>query len=164
MRLGFTGRRSVPTDDQRLWLISRYLELRDDVTEVHHGDCVGADEFFARLTLWFRTNLAYTDEDGGYRRDPCLPVIHSHPCDIEGMRAFTTSDVTHEVKPPMVRNLDVVQCSDLILALPSGQESRHRRSGTWATIRRARDAGVPVTWFTEGTETHEQNKLVGRVV
>lgn len=87
----------------------------------HHGDCVGADEELAGLA----------HAVGFY--------VVGHPCDIESKRAFFPSDETRPVKRPMARNDDITNESRWVLAAPKGR-TEERRSGTWATIRRARRA------------------------
>lgn len=57
--------------------------------------------------------------------------------------ALALADVVHEPRPPLERNRDVVDASDVLLACPGGM-AEEQRSGTWATIRYARKAGKPV--------------------
>jgi len=44
----------------------------------------------------------------------------------------------------MARNRDIVAASDALLAAPEGPEASYPRSGTWATVRMARRAGLPI--------------------
>jgi hypothetical protein len=120
--LGCTGTQDGMTQPQ---LATAHMLLRDafrvGYRVFHHGDCVGADEEFAGLAHAL----------GFY--------VIGHPCDIEPKRAFFPSDETLPVKRPMDRNDDIVASSRWILAGPSGR-TEERRSGTWATVRRARKA------------------------
>jgi len=47
------------------------------------------------------------------------------------------------IKRPLERNSDIVADSDLLLATPRFYEEE-LRSGTWATVRRARKANKPL--------------------
>ena len=113
MRLGFTGTRKGLTEPQRAALESLVRSLKD-VAEAHHGDAVGAD---AEFSLLLRA---------------CHPraVIFAHPCDILSQRTWRSAwDRTHPPKPPLDRNHDIVDASDLLVACPAGTEEE-RRSGT----------------------------------
>ena len=90
-----------------------------------HGDCIGSDAEFDSIAN------AY----GLY--------IHIHPCNLEDKRAWTKNFVIeHPVREPLVRNRDIVNLSDFMIATPSGT-AEELRSGTWATVRYARKVGKP---------------------
>lgn len=98
-----------------------FLESRAPET-VHHGDCIGADAEFHRLVLF------------------CLPQVRVviHPPKISTKRAFCPGG--HEVRPKkdyLVRNVDIVEESEELLAIPKDFEEE-QRSGTWYTVRQAR--------------------------
>lgn len=106
------------------WLIA---DLRaKDYTTLHHGDCIGADFQFATLAR------------------AAGMIVVGHPCDIEAKRARFDNDETYAPKPPMERNDDIVAASQWILAGPK-RTTEEVRSGTWATIRRARRASCGLT-------------------
>lgn len=94
-------------------------------SEFHSGDCVGADDQAYRLVDHWR-----------YLQGMKIK-LHGHPCNIDPQRAWNEYDVEHEVKAPLVRNRDIVDCSDVIYAAPKEYEEKMRKSGTWATMRYA---------------------------
>jgi len=89
--------------------------------EFHHGDCIGADEEAAAIAV-----------GAGYR-------IFSHPPLNAAIRAFTRADVELQPKDYLVRNRDIVDVADVLVATPAGLEVQ--RSGTWSTVRYARRLG-----------------------
>lgn len=125
--LGFTGSRDegIPTFSQIVMAEEILFYLQP--SEVHHGDCIGSDHWFH---LWATGPLKWR------------PFVHIHPPDNDRYRAGCTGNVIHPIKPYMVRNQDIVDASDVLLATPHGPEVL--RSGTWATIRRARKKGIPI--------------------
>lgn len=93
------------------------------ITEVHHGDCIGADAAFVEIM-----------------RDLCPAAkVISHPPTNPTKRAFVKSDVTMAAKDYLKRNKEIVANSDLIIAAPKGSKEEIR-SGTWATIRYAQQS------------------------
>lgn len=122
-----------------------------EVNEFHDGDCVGAD----------------TQAHGTMRmlRDMGVPIImHGHPCNLPGeVRAHNEYDVTHDVKPPLVRNRDMVRESDLVIAAPHEYVEQFRGSGTWATIRHARlrEKHLVIVW-PDGTLLEENAPEVAK--
>lgn len=106
------------TDKQRFAVSEFLFEQRP--TETHSGDCKGADSEFLDAALCCNGNFP--------------PKTHGHPCNIEQWRAHRKYDVLHPVKPPLVRNQDIVDASEIILAAP---KDPNPKSGTWATVRMA---------------------------
>jgi hypothetical protein len=119
MKLGFTGTRTGMTDWQKRRLRQFLRHFRPD--EFHHGDCVGADAQAHKLV---RETLP-----------DCTIVIH--PGDIPNLRANCKGDITLSVLPCLHRNTLIVSATDEMVAAPETDEEQ-QRSGTWATIRRAR--------------------------
>jgi hypothetical protein len=121
---GFTGTQGGMTELQRSTYAMLLIALT--VTELQHGDCIGADAD--------AHDLART-----------VPAIHitARPCTIRSKRAFKTADVTFPPKAPLDRNTDIVSASDLLIATP-GEFAEVMRSGTWSTIRRARKRKIPL--------------------
>lgn len=121
--LGFTGTRKGMTRDQFLGVFE-LIDLRP-FSLARHGDCVGADEEFDEIASV---------------KGLC---IHIHPCNIDAQRAWTKNfSIEHPVKAPLLRNRDIVNLCDILLATPSGLENE-LRSGTWATIRYAKSIAKP---------------------
>lgn len=126
MRVGFTGTRDGMTVEQHKTLCGWLRANGPEITELHHGCCVGADD-----EAWdaFKTFANYAE-------------AHAHPSNLKGMTsesALYLCDVKHDPKPPLDRNRDIVDSCDLLIACPKGDEER--RSGTWATVRYARKVG-----------------------
>lgn len=128
MKVGFTGSREGMTPRQKE-AVRAWIHRQDVFLESHDGDCVGADFEFRQMVAEI-----YSDTK-----------IVSHPCDLVGMRAHGSADEIHRPLPPLVRNKNIVNACDVLLACPSGPEKI--RSGTWSTIRYARKRGTPVVIF-----------------
>jgi len=116
MIVGFTGTRAGMTEAQKK-VVARLLEEHKP-SEVHHGDCIGADAQFHQIA-------------GN------IPIVGHPASEVGEQRAFCLNfSRIHESKPPLERNRDIVTASDIMIATP--KESREvLRSGTWATIRYA---------------------------
>jgi hypothetical protein len=88
------------------------------LTEWHHGDCIGADAQSHELALFHH-----------------IPV-HLHPMTPDLKRAFCLrATVTHQPKPPLERNIDMVNVSRILYATPRQTYNVPRGSGTWHAIR-----------------------------
>jgi hypothetical protein len=120
MIVGFTGTSQGMTDIQKVRLERILFELfhadQSSSTEFHHGDCVGADEEADEIA-----------ESIGYTR-----VIH--PPINPYKRAHCQTKIIWEPKEYLVRNHDIVNCSNIMIACPK-EAHEVLRSGTWATIR-----------------------------
>jgi hypothetical protein len=125
--VGFTGTQKGMTGAQK-FRVGMMLE-DSGVRRAHHGACVGADDEFDYLCsvrdIW----------------------RYLHPSNIRGKQAYCEDrpGVTHllDEKPPLERNQDIVDASDVLIAAPAGF-GEEVRSGTWSTVRRARKRGIPV--------------------
>ena len=115
--VGFTGSRTGMSRAQQEALRSHLEQIPP--CDFHHGDCVGADESAAIMAK--RLGFA----------------LVSHPPIIATFRAFVSSRVVLDPKPYLVRNRDIVDSCDRLLAAPNTREEK-ARSGTWSTIRYAR--------------------------
>lgn len=118
MRIGFTGTRLGMSDEQKE-VIGDALEYALEITDVHHGVCVGADEQFHSLAL----------ELG-------IPIIGHPPSDVVYLANIPPEEFEfqHEPKRYLVRNREMVDECDFIYAAPKEYEEV-LRSGTWATVR-----------------------------
>lgn len=123
MRIGFTGTRQGMTGEQTRAL-REMLSLHPDAV-FHHGDCAGADEQAHDIAV----SLG------------CSVVIHP-PLDNK-QRAFKSAPRTRAPKPYLGRNKAIVRETELLIAAPADAMEQHR-SGTWPTVRYARQMGRPV--------------------
>lgn len=128
--LGFTGTSRKLTNYQkeelRNKLVFKYT-LNENLIKVHHGDCIEADTFFHNL---IRELFPST-------------VIEGHPPENNYKRAYNKCDILWKPKPYLVRNKDIVNCSIRMIAIPF-EEIEILRSGTWSTIRYARNLGMDI--------------------
>jgi len=116
MKLGFTGTRNGMSIQQKAQV--EILLKIIDVSEVHMGDCVGADKDMHQICYALGIKTI------------------GHPPDNNTLRAFCNYDEERAPKYYTERNKDIVEESDLIIATPDGPEKI--RSGTWHAIRHAR--------------------------
>lgn len=130
MIVGFTGTQTGLLSYQIDTLRCLIKNIWPD--EIHHGDCIGADDEFDSL---FRTFA------------PRKIVIH--PPDNPVKRAFchNKDTILHKSivlpeKPYLDRNRDIVDSCELIIACPA-EATEILRSGTWSTWRYARRQGRP---------------------
>ncbi len=133
MIAGMTGTQKGATVAQQRKLAE--LLTAERPSEWHHGDCTGADEqaFHIAKALGIVT-VAHPADD--------VPLAK---------RANTPSDLRLPAKGALKRNDDIVEAVEKLYALPGGY-TEVLRSGTWATVRRAIKAGVPVvTIWPDGT-------------
>lgn len=134
MKVGITGTRNRITfeQDDTIWKLIKYM----GATEIHHGDCTGADAASHAAVLGIRHQ---TQE--GYL-PPIKLIIHPPIADV--WRAFCQD--YDEIREPLlysIRNHAIVDETDLLIAVPQ-TSNEQIRSGTWATIRYARQTGKPV--------------------
>ena len=137
MKIGFTGTQGTVTVAQ-FDLLTAVVDELEEMTEAHHGDCIGADKVFSDLVdaIKFGTK------------------IHSHPPIDEAKRAFCRADVEYEAKDFLVRNHDIVDACEMLIACPKTKEVL--RSGTWATVRYARKSNKPIViLWADGKYTYE---------
>ncbi len=130
-RVGFTGTQTGMTSAQ-IQQVDYLLEDSLTTSIAHHGDCIGADADFHRLS---RLNGL---------------ELHGHPPINPSKRAFCEFYSTEEVeeeKEYIERNHDIVDAVDWMIACPAGFKEE-LRSGTWATIRYARNIERPgkIVW------------------
>jgi hypothetical protein len=126
MKIGFTGTREGMSKQQRDALYKLLCDIPWGVPhEFHHGDCVGADAEAC--------NLAWRLKNAGHNLQ-----IHCHPPIISKRRAYCRCDVMHPIKEYLIRNHNIVEACDILIAAPiSATDHWGRPSGTWATIKYA---------------------------
>lgn len=122
LRLAFTGTQHGMTVCQTRHVIVLLEKLQPRV--VLHGDCIGADAEFHALV---RTLSPKT------RIDIYPGAEEGHP-----KRAGCDGDYIGIVRPPLARNKLMVLRTDMLIAAPK-EVLEILRSGTWATIRYARE-------------------------
>jgi hypothetical protein len=120
MKVGVTGTQKKMTPNQ--YAAARMVLEQLHATELHHGDCVGADEQFH-----------------GLARELDLRVV-VHPPDSDTKRAFCEGDEIRPVAPYLVRNSHIVTETEVLVATPY-ERTEQVRSGTWSTVRRGVTAG-----------------------
>jgi len=135
--LGFTGTHLGMTLEQRDSFCKIVQKNFPNLTEFHHGDCIGAD-LEADAIISTRPD-----------RDNFLIVVHP-PVD-QKAQAFSWKvhpKSNHKVldpKPYLIRNHDIVDSCNILIAAPKGFKEE-LRSGTWATIRYARSKRTQI-WY-----------------
>ena len=131
MKLGMTGTREGASQ-QAIDSFCRYL-LTMNINEAHHGDCVGADQQFHQLVT----------------QRGIKTIVHPP---IKGIyRAHCQGTEIRERKDYLDRNRDIVDESDTLVAFPKSNVEE-ARSGTWHTVRYARQQSKPVMlFFPDGT-------------
>jgi hypothetical protein len=124
MRVGFTGTENGMTVAQKQCFVYLLGSLNQPLTEFHHGDCIGADAQAHDLVV-----------------EHYSTKIVIHPPIISDKRAFkvTGNPTLMPCFDYMKRNLHIVVFTDLLIATPR-QPDEVLRSGTWATVRRAKKA------------------------
>ncbi len=127
MNIGFTGSAHRVTPQQMSAL--REALIRRPSAVLVHGGCITADDFADQMAAKLGINrVVFPANDV----KPHLRVSEA------ALRSRTGSRVTvMSARPALERNKDIVNFSDLLIALP-GQKTEVLRSGTWATVRYAR--------------------------
>lgn len=125
MRIGFTGTQKGMSKRQITALTRLVLNLQ--MIEFHHGDCLGADAEAHEIVYNMNTKTE----------------IIIHPPSDPSKRAFKKGDETKEELPYLERNHKIVDDTHLLIAATSSLREE-LRSGTWATVRYARQIGRPV--------------------
>ena len=134
MIIGFTGTREGMTHVQKV-LVEKILK-KYKPTGIVHGDCKGADDEFHEIYVRYCKDL------GKMKMGDWNIVLR--PCDMNSMRAWCTNAVRiWTPRPPLVRNKDIVDTVDMVVACPKEPEEIVR-SGTWSTIRYARRIKRPL--------------------
>lgn len=123
MKIGFTGTRHGMSEAQTVALVGLLGALQP--TEVHHGDCVGADAEFHHIVR---------------KRFPDTKIVIHPPLDAEH-QAHCVGDATRPLRTHFARNRAIVLECDYLVATPL-DNSNPGYGGTWYTIGFARKRGV----------------------
>lgn len=120
IKLGFTGTQVGMSYVQKL-IIEHLLGyyLKNNIYEVHHGDCIGADSDFHDISNKFNFKIIIHPPKNPYKR------------------AFKKSDTILKEYDYLDRNKHIVDSCDILLATPK-EKMEVLRSGTWSTIRYAK--------------------------
>jgi hypothetical protein len=137
--LGFSGTREGMTLKQGLMVSLLFKAL--EPSSFHHGAGIGADDQAHFLARGYSGHL----------------LIHTHPCNLTKYQTAkyqtgTPGDFTHPVKPPLERNHDIVDASDIMLFTPK-EDQPVLRSGTWATFRYALSLNKPMVLIKPNGES-----------
>ena len=127
VKIGFTGTQEGMTISQKKSFLSVWQMIEDElgpIREFHHGDCIGADDEADDFAITMFTRVG-------------IGTVVIHPPDVDTKRAWCVGDITEKPLPYLERNTEIVKACDVLIATPKEQEEV-LRSGTWATIRRAR--------------------------
>lgn len=137
--LGFTGTQEGMTNWQRALLIE-ILEMKPSV--MHHGMCIGADKELNDLIVTLMVGVKL----GEMRTSSGIWVVGHPGVDKNGLpkkRAVGCAvNELRDEKPYLVRNVDILNESNFLIATPKSKEEE-LRSGTWFTIRKARTMRRP---------------------
>lgn len=130
-KVAFTGTSAGLTPEQLSALRLQFFTRAP--AELHHGMCVGGDAAAHAMAKRY-----------GYR-------VVGHPGlnkrgEPAGRAPLLGLDEVLPAKPYLKRNRDIVAGASVLFAAPKGMKEE-RRSGTWATVRYARQAGVPIVLF-----------------
>ncbi len=138
MKVGFTGTQVGTTEKQRVTFLTVITELQP--TEFHHGCCIGADEDCFAIAVHCCSKLLTVAH-------PPLFKTKMFP------RAVALSSCSRAAKDYLDRNQDIVDETEVLVACPK-EFKEELRSGTWATIRRARKAKKRIIYiWPDGTKT-----------
>lgn len=128
MKVGFTGTQRGMTQQQKdsvRQVLQTYRPL-----EFHHGDCVGAD----------LEAHAIAHSLGAF--------IVVHPPDKTNKRAWCVGRIVNEPAPYLVRNRNIVNSCDMLVAAPDSIIEKIR-SGTWATVRYAKKKEMQIVIISQ---------------
>lgn len=139
-RIGFTGTRNGMTQAQKdslFGIIDYFGCFKGTVTEIHHGDCVGADEEFDNA-------VTGTLKPGTVTRviHPPVDTEHQARCAEKDSSTFYKETILSVPQTHLKRNRNVVEASDILIATPE-QDSDPGWGGTWYTYNYARKHDKP---------------------
>jgi len=119
MIIGITGSRDDVTPEQLSRIEAFFQREHLNITEVHHGDCKGVDEYVHNLVQKYSNITVYVHP----------PLKNKH-------RAHCVCDNIYDPLDYIERNHSIVDECDLLIAVPKSRDEEVQ-SGTWSTIRYA---------------------------
>jgi len=126
MNVGFTGTKLGMTPKQHKSMVGLLGFLKNNYQEFHHGDCEGSDIQAAKIANWYNFE------------------IHCHPPVNDTKRGFFKFNrVIYPAYDYIVRDRHIVEDSHIMIAIPH-ESYEINRSGTWTTVRYAREIGRPI--------------------
>lgn len=136
--LAFTGTQRGMTDAQ-FATCDRLLALWKP-TEIHHGDCIGADDQIDQLAQKHGIDTVIHPPENPSKRAWCHRRWLFN-CELDAKSGIKPTRAVVELAPAhyLERNQDIVNEGNALLATPF-ESAEQRRSGTWFTIRRGRIA------------------------
>lgn len=139
MNIGVTGTQYPAADSMAAFKIAEdalrpYLQPENTLI---HGACVGMDAIAAVAASYAHVSIYAV-----------VPAFRYKTSDA-AIHLSTTVEYMPEGTTYMQRNDRIIALSDILLAFPK-TEIEELRSGTWATIRRARKKGIPVFIYPVG--------------
>lgn len=127
MIIGFTGSSTKITIRQSCVLLSILTELNPSV--LHHGDCIMGDKLAHMLVR---------------KHFPTCHIV-IHPPSDPSKRAYCQGDEMRQEKYYLDRDTDIARECEVLVAAPK-EAKEVVRSGTWATVRRARRFFKPIIY------------------
>lgn len=125
--IGFTGTQRGMTDVQFGVVANILFLLKEKSFELHHGDCIGADAEVHELARLAKIQVVLHPPTNGTKRAFCKDAREEWPAE-----------------DYLARDRAIVNAADVLLAAPGGFEEEVR-SGTWYTVRKARQKGsIPI--------------------
>lgn len=125
MIIGVTGTRHGMSDAQFYAVFSFFQN--NQITELHHGDCVGVDFEVATIA-----------------QELGIKTI-AHPPEKDEYRAFHPSDLIKQSFSYFKRNRNIVDISQFMLVIP--YDNDRTKGGTWYTYNYARRHDKPLKIF-----------------
>ena len=145
--IGVTGTRQGMTREQREWFEAR-LQTDPKPGRLVHGAAKGVDTQCHHLVAVYHIPRTI------------WPSNHSESLVDEYDEAMVIlGDWTHEKKPPLERNKDIVDGSTEMVAFPANQ-FEELRSGTWACVRYARKVHKPLTIVWPDGQVTKEDEVV----
>lgn len=145
MITGFTGSSRRMSAAQQAAVVALVIES----TELHHGDCVVADEWAHRCAVDLKRRVVIHPPDDPKKRAFCA-------------REYPGEEVTElPTEPYLERNHSIVDASDRLVACPDRAEAEGRAGGgVWATVRHARKRKKPIIIIDVDGNVMEPDALV----